>query len=112
MRLLDGRPCTLCGCCDSRLLRKGENWLGQWEERQCNHCGRIFRARLDQEPAPGPEPSAPVAPPPAPTLLTAPVPCPSCKSTSTKVASSRVLVRYHKCKNCGHSFKTARNPAT
>lgn len=32
--------------------------------------------------------------------------CPTCNSKSTKVTSTRGKIRMHKCKECGHNFKS------
>jgi len=35
-----------------------------------------------------------------------PLRCPRCNSKKIKCYSSQLPVRYHKCKKCGHKFKS------
>lgn len=39
-------------------------------------------------------------------VLFIPTRCPKCESKNTKIYKTNVPVRYHKCKLCGHKFKS------
>lgn len=114
MRVVEGPECPGCGCRDSRIVRLSQ-WFGKPREyRACQHCGRGFTVTRGKQP----EPTAP--PPTPPRAAETPkavkggaveykpmrTKCPSCGSQKTKVVSPRKGFRWHKCRACGHNFKS------
>lgn len=46
------------------------------------------------------------APPKIEAIIWKPIRCPECKSANTKVVRTKRPIRYHKCGDCGHNFKS------
>lgn len=85
---INGPECPTCGCRDGETLRAhGALWGEQRPRRRCNHCGRTFTAGLAYRPAKQPH-------------------CPECGSPNTKITSSPLPIRWHKCQDCDAAFKT------
>lgn len=105
---VEGPECPGCGCCDSVVVERS-TWFGKPQEsRRCTNCGKKFNA-----PAP-PVPNAPRAPEPSVNqgVVYHVIRCPQCKSrntqvTSTPKAANAPQVRYHRCRECGHPFKSS-----
>jgi len=51
------------------------------------------------------KPAGPDRPPPKVVIYHI-VHCPVCKSTNVPVYSTEKPIRYHKCSDCGHNFKS------
>lgn len=62
------------------------------ERRECDECGKRYHVTAE------PVPDEAVA-------VTA-IHCPGCDSTTTRVTSSPLPVRYHQCEECGRNFKS------
>jgi transposase-like protein len=108
----DGPECPYCGCNDT----KKAEFLGRWglslTKWQCNHCGSTFTVREREADPPASsgnghhvidetQPKLIVYP-----LIRCPVNQEGCGSTNTKVARTKRPIRYHKCQDCGKSFKS------
>ena len=110
-----GPSCPDCGCQDSTAGAVVKRWWGQpRRNRRCNHCGCRFVEILDateETPANGSsnghaaeehdEPGAVVF-----HILH----CPSCGGSHTRVTRTLRPVRYHKCQECEHKFKSVEKP--
>lgn len=116
----NGPECRFCGCNDTEVIERppaGElgvdRWFGGFGKARCNFCQRVFN--IKEQPAP-PESAAPE--PPAADDLPGSVPylttrCPACNSPNVRKTSSpkapdgsRYKIRYHRCVECGHRFRS------
>jgi DNA-directed RNA polymerase subunit M/transcription elongation factor TFIIS len=123
--LANGPTCPRCGCTDTEVRRapsQQRSWYGSGLAR-CRHCGQGFHFGHQ---ASGPPLTTQAPPlesqqPPSDSsreqngngpVYFRPVKCPECGSKETKVYKKMPTkpdtptVRYHKCKNCGASFKS------
>lgn len=87
--------CPGCGCPESEVVRTS-TWGGAvYEVRRCDHCKREFTHHPehgDDEPA---------------TSVTFHVlRCPCCRSEKVPVTRTMKPTRYHRCDNCGWTFKS------
>jgi len=124
--------CPKCGCNAVRIVGRGRLRFGRLIRRwRCGHCQYTWTERENWptkiDPVPGystrPEPppeTLPVdEPPAAPAIGTGPpdispggavryqiVRCPKCGSDRTRITSTTRPIRRHKCKDCGHPFKS------
>jgi transcriptional regulator NrdR family protein len=87
--------CPTCECEMSSILRRYEAWGRTFERRLCRHCGREFPVPVEEV-----EEAPPVAVPHHTKR------CPSCGSTRVRVTSTQKPVRYQKCGDCQHTFKS------
>lgn len=87
-----GPDCPKCGCNQVELVRAGELAGRPWAMYACGHCADTFRI------------GAP--PPEGRTVVYNPVRCPACNSKDCPVHTTRRRTRYHKCRDCGASFKS------
>lgn len=101
----DGPECVRCGCQDSEVLDTRE-WRGAvWEVRRCNHCGHRFswhaqEANEDLEPV-------------ADSVQVVVIQCPNCGAEWPPAVSTPAKGRRrHKCKECGHPFKSIEKKQT
>ncbi len=92
---VEGPACPRCGCPDSEVVANGS----RYERRRCNHCGDRFDVNVESpdEPTPGSTGDA---------VRYDPIHCPTCNSKNVRVTSTQKPVRYHKCQDCGHPFKS------
>ncbi len=72
--------------------RGGTKGNGSWLGRPKKRAPR--RERIEPEAAGGE------------AVIYYPIRCPKCRSKNTRVTSTVKPVRYHKCDNCGYSFKS------
>lgn len=56
----------------------------------CEYCGHRWHARREG----------------VRTVIYRPVRCPECESKECPVQNSRLPIRYHKCRDCGTSFRS------
>ncbi len=111
----DGPECPQCGCQESRLLASRQSaWVctdprygdlsATFETRRCTGCGARFRAKSEIENCQltieNSEHDSEQA------VIYRPVRCPACKSKQTKISTTRDRIRYHKCRDCGQTFKS------
>jgi len=117
---LDPTDCPACGCNDVTILRAPvpDSWFGSGKAR-CRHCNKMFSFRLSgaairngngsgrPELPPEEEPvAAPCLPPEDRGVIYHIVRCPKCGGDRTKIVRTDRPVRYHKCGECGHGFKS------
>ena len=106
LQLCDEPECPHCGCRDTQPFtpsRRRWSYSDDHAQRQqCNHCGKTWylTKRWRPEAEPEPEPEKPKG------VIYHVVRCPECGSKNTGVASTRRPERRHKCKDCGHAFKS------
>ena len=93
--------------------RPGDEEEGDWfapGRAQCRHCGLEFwyRARGEsrEQSTEGPAASGEGEERPPAAVVYHLVACPACGSTDTRVTSTARPVRRHKCRQCGHPFKS------
>ena len=93
LTLVEATECSKCGCKD-RVKRSGQD--------RCRHCDKLWMRHI------APAKQEPQEDEPEVDGLTYyhVVRCPSCGSKDTKVTSTRKPIRHHKCKECGHCFKS------
>lgn len=114
-----GPECPNCGCTDAHAIGTTERWGRTSTRYRCNHCRSTWSVREPWGPpppaaqGPPPEPSRPAghaepveAQPPADGVAFVPTRCPECGSAETRVTKTRRPVRYHRCNDCGASFKS------
>jgi len=125
----DGPVCPRCGCQDARILdppapRGPRLWWGGQGRARCRHCGFGFYFRETAEAPPtAPTPSkreediAMPAVPEAAAIADPPfdpdrgvvyhvLRCPLCGSDQVRITHTARPVRRHKCRACGHAFKS------
>ncbi len=123
-----GPECPKCGCCDAEILKEPDpglgvtTWYGSGMAR-CKHCRATFHFKPDDEPAastdsawpdPASQESGVRSQEPAESTAESgeiAVPyvrmrCPLCKSPKLRVTSTRGPIRWHRCGECEHKFKS------
>ncbi len=91
--------CPECGCNDCSVVDKGMRWGTAWRKVRCRHCGFLRRESVKKE-------EESMAPPNGTAVDYHVVRCPECNSRHTQVYSTNVPMRYHKCLDCEHRFKS------
>jgi DNA-directed RNA polymerase subunit RPC12/RpoP len=88
----DGLECRSCGCPDLAIVDRRERWGTLFIKWRClnRSCGKTFMADDSQRDAPR-----------YPGTI-----CPECGSDRVPVQHTAGLVRSHKCRACGHPFKS------
>lgn len=86
-------PCKRCGATFGPEPQFDRFW-NEWRQK-CGHCG--LEVAVDG-PVETEEPGLPV--------YFIPVECPKCHQTDCPVTSTPGKVRKHKCRSCGHNFKS------
>jgi len=114
LRRVEGPECPRCGCQDAEVVGRSARWGQVHERRQCSHCGRTWLTAVEEEPsAVSGQPSVTPAAEPEPAedadqvVVYPAICCPQCGSKRTKVSSTRRPIRFHKCLECGWTFKSA-----
>lgn len=97
-----GPDCPCCGCKDGATLRRYQRGGKVREQRSCRHCAHVWTATLD-EPVTDEQPAEPEQ---DRGVVYHVVVCPACGSKKTHVTSTRRPIRLHKCRDCGHTFKS------
>ena len=93
--------CPECHCPGPHsLLERFTHWGAAHDRYRCRFCNHVSRAKVDtveETPKAGNgvvfRPSSKVC-------------CPECGSERTRVTSTRSPLRHHKCRECGHCFKS------
>ena len=89
----EGPECPKCGCCESEVVGRRENWGKEWRRLQCQHCGKTWSAPAsDSESNNGK------------VVVYQVLRCPKCHSGNTVVTSTRKPIRHHKCFDCLSCF--------
>ena len=90
--------CTTCGCADVEVERqpRPDGWFADGVAH-CNECGQVFSFRAPKD-QPASERESSVS--------YQPVQCPQCRSADVPVQRTVLPVRYHRCRGCGHTFKS------
>lgn len=102
MRRVEGPECPGCGCPDSEVQKRWTWFEHLYERRRCAHCGREFTVSAGAAP-----PAASTASPQNGGMINFHViRCPKCRGERTRVYSVHKPVRYHRCADCGESFKS------
>jgi len=90
--------CPRCNCNDCEFIGTTTRWGLPADKWGCNFCGNEFTKNPVES---TPEPASSIA---YPVLR-----CPSCNSkevTTSKTQPGEFTTRRHKCKSCGHPFKS------
>jgi len=106
--------CPRCGCPEAHTIEHGTRWGHDWRKLRCALCGKTWThtaaAQISTpKPSRSADPAAPVDTGPPPDGLAVAYPlirCPACDSTETRITSTRRPLRYHRCSDCGHTFKS------
>jgi len=131
IRRYTGPNCPNCYCRMSSVVWRGKRLGRELAQRKCGRCATLWYERVAAPPPPvdaveigtgdWPEPDPPPSARPAPPAIDAAAAgvaygrtcCPACGSRATSVRSTRraktrdgVSIRWHKCKDCGRSFKS------
>lgn len=102
---VDGPTCRQCGCQDSRILRRTSRWGQPHERRRCEYCGYTWSVAVSKD---KPEPTTVVPRETRGVIFRyGETRCPKCGGTDTPVTTTRKPIRHHKCRGCGHRFKSA-----
>jgi transposase-like protein len=117
-----GPECPLCGCKESTIRKRTQRWNGKRIDttHRCANCKNDW-IQTDDGPAAESKTSTAVgrngqnalASTAEPALTTrgdaviyGHTRCPACGSTKTRVGTTQRPVRYHKCVDCRHTFKS------
>jgi transcriptional regulator NrdR family protein len=107
---ITGPSCPDCGC-ESSEVEQSKLWGMSQERRRCNNCG--CRWTTKGEPWPTKEQAVEgEAVQPKAVLYHPPPACPACEAPAASVSRTMPAkkgeprVRYHKCDDCGHTFKS------
>jgi len=95
--------CTTCGCPDTEVEREPQ--AGAWFAdgiAHCNECGQVFAFRAPKEQEEKGEQKS---------VVYTPIHCPVCGSTDVPIQRTAIPVRYHRCRACGHNFKSVEKRA-
>lgn len=87
--------CPQCGCNGYHVVGRGSWWGVATCQCACDHCGHRF-----------PLPGSLVDGDEDDEVLYHVVRCPLCDEPDCPVTTTRRPIRHHKCRRCGHSFKS------
>ena len=98
--------CVRCGCVDCEVERvpKADEWFPIGVAR-CNECGCEFSFRTPTEKEMSDNEVMQQANRGAAQIYH-PLRCPACRSKDVPVQHTAQRVRYHKCRDCGATFKS------
>jgi transposase-like protein len=97
---IDLLDCGKCGCNATEMIAAGMRFGKPWVRYRCDHCGHEFT--LGNNPAREGIVNG---------VVFHVVRCPGCKSKNTEVTrKANERIRYHKCRDCGQSFKSVESP--
>ena len=86
-------------------MRYAEQWGRRTVKRQCSHCGMCWWANQEHVEAPlKAREDTPMGN--GKTVRYFVLHCPECGGAKTKITSTRRPIRYHRCPDCGHTFKS------
>jgi hypothetical protein len=91
---MDESPCPRCGAMFGPEPVFNRFW-NEWKQ-QCGHCQMEWTVKVEEE-----EKETPIE-----LAYFVPVECPKCHKTDCPVTSSSPPLRKHKCRDCGHAFKS------
>lgn len=97
MVLVEATTCGKCGCAD-RVTRHGQKY--------CRHCGKLWVRRIERASEKETVEDGTEEPEVPGIVYYHVMKCPECKSGNTRTTSTQRPTRYHKCKECGHNFKS------
>ena len=105
LREITGPACPQCQCRHSEVIARFQHWNKPWAKRKCRFCHKVWSTALEMT---APAPGKPETDQPKPVAYRAStrLQCPSCGSSRTVITSSPRPVRHHKCRDCGHCFKS------
>ena len=111
--LIDTDGCPRCGCPEAESL--GEfGWWGRPQVRcRCTNCGCQYQI-AESIPTPRAQPAEKPAERPqrnGDAVIYHVLRCPKCNSPKVRVYRTMLPVRYHKCHECGHRFKSVEKQA-
>ncbi len=111
LKKITGPECPRCGCQDASEVRQVVRWGQPSQRRQCRHCGYTWtvsvaaRAQTAEDPGPDLSPKD-AGPDRSGTIAYHVVHCPTCGGGKCPVTCTHRPVRYHKCRDCGATFKS------
>lgn len=110
-RLVDDLRCPHCGCPEYRPVASiRPSWSGrQYQRMRCEHCGTEFYTRFslpDGQNSMGLPTEYEARIDVAPAIEYVKMRCPECLGIHVPAYKKRGVVRYHKCTDCGHNFKS------
>lgn len=112
LKEVQGPECPRCGCRDASQVRQVSRWGQPAQRLRCRHCGYLWTVRTveeaqDADPAPakGTRPDV-LAKDGGLCVQYHLVRCPGCGGEKCRVYRTLRPVRYHKCGDCGLSFKS------
>ncbi len=117
-----GPECLKCGCQDVReegrqeirgVKHEGDGRIEVIATRtklRCMHCGYGWQVSTPYTPLPTPQAPLPTSSAGG-AVAYYPVRCPECGSTNQRVTRTQQPVRYHKCQDCDHTFKSVEKGA-
>jgi len=97
-----GPECPHCGCNATEIVDAGKRYGRAWARFRCGHCQRVSTTSSSPGDA---EEVGGVAYNPVNCR------CPRCNAANPRVHTSRGRIRYHRCDNCGASFKSVEKSA-
>ena len=102
MRLqkVNGDECKDCGCEASEVVQRFKRWGKPYVLRQCEACGSEYQV---PDPASNGQAKSVDDDQGIPYLVNR---CPKCGSSNIPVKSTRRPIRWHKCGDCLHTFKS------
>jgi len=86
--------CPQCGCQHSEIQDRNTWWGHDVDRRKCRNCANVWWVPCPAEP----DPDA--------LLIYRPIRCPKCGGGRTYVHTTRRPIRYHRCEDCKHRFKS------
>ncbi len=107
----NGPPCPECGCRDTEIITppRDNSKIGWYDSgrARCNHCHTWFHFKeIPQSPAIEHQEPVLDTPPVGHAVPYIRVQCPECQSVDAPVTHTQRPVRYHKCGECGRTFKS------
>ena len=99
---IEGPDCPDCGCTDSAEVDRVTWGDREMSVRICGNCGRRWRvgvAELEST-------TDTTTPTGTQGVAYHVLRCPECGSDATRVTSTRRPLRWHKCDDCDHTFKS------
>ena len=88
--------CPRCGCNRYKRIDTKRVFGAVCDVLECDHCGKIYRVKVEAQ---DPE-EEDVG------IIETAVRCPRCNSENVPTYSTKGPVKYRKCKQCGHTFKS------
>lgn len=103
--------CKRCGCEAGREVDRFSRWGTPFAIVECDHCADRYECRVSTIPDARPREAEGACVTYSPLRT----PCPKCGSTrlrtSKTIPAGGVTTRRHKCRTCGHPFKSVETAA-